>query len=135
MYTLSIGIHYHPGGMLVETLAVLCTVMMASGQILLKSGLTKSGFSLTKGISGAVLSVISSPRVLFGVLLYLVSAVLWIWILSQRPLSYIYPFLALSFGFALIGSSLFLGEKVNMTQWIGVVVIALGIFLVSRINI
>ena len=81
------------------------------------------------------LSASSSVKVWLGLILYLISAFLWVWILTQRPLSYIYPFLAFSYGFALLGSSLFLDEKVCWIQWVGIAVIALGIFLVSRARI
>jgi len=120
---------------LVEALAVLCTLMMAGGQIMLKIGLSSVNAGAVGGVYRVLLRATGSPKVWLGVLLYLISALLWVWILTQRPLSYIYPFLAFSYGFALIGSSLFLGEKVCWIQWVGIVVIALGIFLVSRVKI
>lgn len=119
---------------LVETLAILCTLLMATGQISIKTGLTNIGGFSGEGttVISQILKAIGNPFILFGVLLYLVASITWIWVLSLRPLSYIYPFLALTYVFALIGSKFLLHEDVNMLRWIGVAVIAAGIFLVSR---
>jgi len=119
---------------LVELLAVGCTLLMSTGQVLLKVGLTRVDSVLTEGSSffDTVLASIKSPHIVSGALLYLVAALAWVWILSQRPLSTIYPYLALTYAFALIGSALFLGEKVGVWQWAGVIVISVGIYLVSR---
>lgn len=120
---------------MVEVTVILCTMMMACGQVMLKIGLNALSSGESKGMINLFLSASNSIKVWVGLLLYLVSALLWVWILTQRPLSYIYPFLAFSYACVLIGSGLFLGEKICWIQWVGIAVIALGIFLVSRVRI
>jgi drug/metabolite transporter (DMT)-like permease len=115
-----------------ELIAVLSTLLMASGQIILKLGLNRIGVFTGKTFWQAVALVITNPNVIIGALLYVVAAFIWVWVLSQRPLSYIYPFLATTYIFALIGSTLVLGEPVNWVRWAGVAAIGFGIFLISR---
>ena len=118
---------------MVEAVAIACTLLMATGQIVIKTGLTRiGGLSAGRDFWSSIISFISNPFVILGISLYLISAVTWIWVVSQRPLSYIYPFLALSYVFALVGSKVFLHEDIHPLRWIGVVVIVIGIYLISR---
>jgi drug/metabolite transporter (DMT)-like permease len=117
---------------MVELTAILSTLLMASGQIILKLGLNRIGKLTDKPFWDSIGLIISNPNVIIGALLYVIAAFVWVWVLSQRPLSYIYPFLATTYIFALIGSSLILGEPLNWLRWAGVVAIGFGIFLISR---
>lgn len=115
-----------------ELVAILSTLLMASGQIILKLGLNRIGKLTEKPFWESVVLIITNPNVIIGAILYVIAAFVWVWVLAQRPLSYIYPFLATTYIFALIGSSLFLGEQINWIRWAGVAVIGFGIFLISR---
>lgn len=115
-----------------ELVAILSTLLMASGQIILKLGLNRIGKLTDKPFWESVVLIITNPNVIVGALLYIIAAFVWVWVLSQRPLSYIYPFLATTYVFALIGSSLVIGESVNWVRWAGVAAIGFGIFLISR---
>ncbi len=115
-----------------ELVAILCTFLMASGQIAIKMGLTKIGGFLGKSGIQSIVHAITNPLILLGIFLYLVASITWLWVLSNKPLSYIYPVLALTYAFALIGSSMVLHEHISLWRWIGVAVISAGIFLISR---
>lgn len=115
-----------------ELVAILSTLLMASGQIILKLGLNRMGKLTEKPFWESVVLIITNPHVIIGAILYVIAAFIWVWVLQQRQLSYIYPFLATTYIFALIGSSLILGEPINWVRWTGVAVIGFGIFLISR---
>ncbi|MBP7733685.1 MAG: EamA family transporter [Caldisericia bacterium] len=115
-----------------ELVAILSTLLMASGQIILKLGLNRMGKLTEKPFWESVVLIITNPNVIIGAILYVIAAFVWVWVLQQRPLSYIYPFLATTYIFALVGSSLVLGEPINWVRWAGVAVIGFGIFLISR---
>jgi drug/metabolite transporter (DMT)-like permease len=115
-----------------ELIAVLSTLLMASGQIILKLGLNRIGGFAGKSFWVSIVTIISNPNVIIGALLYIIAAFIWVWVLSQRPLSYIYPFLATTYIFALLGSNMVLGEPINWIRWAGVAAIGFGIFLISR---
>jgi drug/metabolite transporter (DMT)-like permease len=59
-------------------------------------------------------------------------ALFWLAVLSRWPLSMAYPLLSISYIIGIIASVIFLKEKVNMVQVLGVLVIVFGVFLISR---
>jgi len=65
--------------------------------------------------------------VIFGV-----SAVLWLFALSKANLSYAYPFAALGYVIIVTASILFLDEHVPLLGWVGVAFIVIGILLIAQ---
>lgn len=56
---------------------------------------------------------------------------MWLAFLQKLQLSHVFPFEGLSPVILVVGSSLFLKEKINSQCWIGIVLISCGIVLVS----
>ncbi len=52
--------------------------------------------------------------------------------LMKVDLSFAYPFVALSYVIIIITAWLFLGENISLLRLVGVLVICLGVFLISR---
>ena len=105
------------------------------GQILLKIGVNKIGisdFSKISAIKDLFLGVIKSPMVLFGLLLYVLSAAVWLIVLSTVDLSFAYPFIGLTYVFVLLLSKFILKEDVNPIRWAGAAVITIGVIIISR---
>ena len=67
-----------------------------------------------------------------GLILYGLSAVSWLWVLSRFQLSYAYPLLALSFPIVVAFSVALFSETVSTLRWVGVIVIFVGVSLLSR---
>jgi multidrug transporter EmrE-like cation transporter len=67
-----------------------------------------------------------------GLILYGLSAVSWLWVLSRFQLSYAYPLLALSFPIVVALSVILFSESVSPVRWAGVLVIFVGVSLLSR---
>jgi multidrug transporter EmrE-like cation transporter len=67
-----------------------------------------------------------------GLILYGLSAVSWLWVLSRFQLSYAYPLLALSFPIVVAFSVILFTESVSLLRWLGVIVIFIGVSLLSR---
>ena len=76
--------------------------------------------------------IIFTPYVFLGMLLYFVSSLIWLVVLSRIPLSFAYPMLSLGYVFILFASALFFKEHISLVRWAGVFVICLGVFLISR---
>lgn len=116
---------------------ILVTVFMsASAQALLKFGADKIANEKGGAIYGdSVLSVITvflNPYVFFGMLIYILSAVSWIWVLSKVDISLAYSFVSLSFVFTLIfGVSLF-GEPLSFSKLLGTAFIVFGCLVIAR---
>ena len=97
-------------------------------------------FVLRSAVSGRPLSgtplallreMAGNGRLIAGLLLYVLSAVLWLKVLSQWEVSKAYPLVGLGFAFtALIGWML--GEQVGLQRAGGAALICLGVFVVSR---
>ena len=56
---------------------------------------------------------------------------LWLYLLGKLPLSYLYPFAALSGVFISIAAMIFLREKTSLRLWMGILLIGAGVLIVS----
>jgi uncharacterized membrane protein len=72
--------------------------------------------------NGNIVGGIALEAVFFGALLYM---------LKVRDMSFVWPLTSLGFIVAALAAHFILGEKVSATRWTGVVLIALGAFLIS----
>jgi drug/metabolite transporter (DMT)-like permease len=67
-----------------------------------------------------------------GFVLYGLSAVCWLWVLSRAQLSFAYPVLSLSFPIVVGLSVIFFSEFVTPIRWLGVGIIVFGVSLLAR---
>ena len=119
---------------MVYLLVLIAVVAMTAAQLLLKKGvLAVGGTPQTLGDLGLFLSkACTNPYIISALFLGLITASAWIAALSKAELSHIYPFMALSFVLVALFSLLIFKEDVTVLRWMGIVVICVGVFLVSR---
>ncbi len=108
-------------------LAIINSLLMATGQILWKLGVSNTIIESLNDLA----QLIISPFVLLGLFVYGVTTLLWLYILNQAPLSYVYPIQSLAFVFILFASFFIFHESIPYTRWIGVFVICIGVYIVS----
>ncbi len=115
---------------------ILISISFAvGGQILLKVGMNRIGALDFNGMNSLVkffMGVLKSPTVVLGLFLYVISAALWIIVLSAVDLSFAYPFLGLTYVFVLVFSKFLLKEDVNPIRWLGTIIITIGVIVISR---
>ena len=102
------------------TLILISVAIAVGGQILLKIGMNRIGALDFNGLGSLVrlfLAVIKSPIVIIGLFLYVISAALWLIVLSAVDLSFAYPFIGLTYVFVLVLSKFILKEDVNPLRW------------------
>ena len=107
---------------------------MTAAQLLLKKGLLGVGQfpgSLNELIP-FFLKAYTNIYIILAVLMTLVTALAWLLAVSRAQLSFIYPFMALSYVFVAIFSPIFFKEDVTIFRWLGILVICTGVFLISR---
>lgn len=107
------------------------TLLLASSQIILKSGAAQiGGFSLKSlgDIFPLAFTVIKNPLVVLGTLLMAFSFFLWVYILSWFKLSVAFPLTALTYVFVALMSYFFLGDRLSLYNYFGITLIAGGIF-------
>lgn len=107
------------------TLIVFSQIFMVGGQIFLKHALNRKD-----EMANASLWKRSAPYV-YGIGLMTGWFFLWLELLSQVELSYLYPFDALSPLFMAFGASLVLKEKMTARLWYGILLIITGLMLVG----
>ena len=76
-------------------------------------------------------NLIFNPLFIFGITLYGVLTIYWIWLLSKFPISVAYPFSSLSIAIIVLLGWFNWGEKFSYYKLIGVIMIIIGVVLVG----
>lgn len=113
-------------------LIVATVCLNTTGQFLMKAGINKIGSISLHNLVASMGRVVVSPFVMGGFASYAVSAVLWIVILSRTELGWAFPMVSLSYVITVLVGPILLNETFSVQRIIGVVVICIGVFLVSR---
>jgi len=77
-------------------------------------------------------SMLLNPYIILSLFLTLLAGVTWMIAMTKFEISYAYPFTILGLVFVTIFSILFLGENINIYKIIGIMLVLLGIFIISR---
>jgi uncharacterized membrane protein len=107
---------------------------MTAAQLLLKKGLLSIG-EFPAHLSDLIpffLKAYTSIYIIIAVLLTIVTALVWVLAVSKAQLSFLYPFMALSYVLVALFSLLLFKEDVGVVRWLGIIVICAGVFLVAR---
>jgi drug/metabolite transporter (DMT)-like permease len=103
------------------------------GQIFFKKGVLITGEITLKGsVIGELLKLVFNPFVFSGLVLYIISTIVWLIALSKTTLSYVYPFAALIFVLVMLSARIVFLEPVPPLRYFGILLICLG-FLLSSI--
>ena len=110
-------------------------VSTVAGQLLLKLGMRNAGGFALETIQRdplVVLRILFNPFVFVGLVLYVINVFLWFDIISKADLSYVYPFLSMSYAAVVLASWLILGESLTWQRIAGVAIITVGVWIVSQ---
>jgi uncharacterized membrane protein len=111
-------------------LLILIGIIFASlGQVFLKIGMNAVGSINTFAYSDIV-SIFSNLYIILGLLMYGLATIFWLIALSQKDLSYVYPFIALTFIIVLLLSKFLLHENVGIYRIAGTIIIVAGLIIV-----
>ncbi len=112
---------------------ILAAVMLgAIGQVIMKKGMMIYGEVSAGSVWGQLIPILKVPQVAIGFLCYGLSAVLWIAVVSNVDLSLAYPMVSLAYVLVFVASWLILGEHISAVRTMGLVIICLGVFVISR---
>jgi drug/metabolite transporter (DMT)-like permease len=101
------------------------------GQIFFKKGVFMTGEITLKGsVIGELIKLVFNPLVFFGLVLYIISTIVWLIALSKTTLSFVYPFAALIFILVMLSARIVFLESIPMMRYVGIGLICLG-FLIS----
>ena len=104
---------------------------MIAGQMFLKYGMQKvTGFRWTASCIWHQL--ILNWGIFIGIMLIIVTNLLWLYMLKIYPFSIIYPLTSIGFVIGMLCGLVLFGETVVWTQWMGVVLIMLGCWFIVK---
>jgi len=113
-------------------LLLLSVASASTGQVLFKKGLLMTGeITLRSSVVGELLKMVFQPFVFSGLILYVVSTLLWLLALSKTTLNFAYPFTALTFILVMLSSRVVFLETIPPLRYFGIALIVLGILLSS----
>lgn len=107
---------------------------MTASHLLLKKGLIAVG-QFPQNFSQLIpffLKAYTNAYVISAVLVALVAGLAWMLAVARAQLSFVYPFMGLSFVLVALFSWFIFKENVTALRWVGIIVVCVGVFLVSR---
>ncbi len=109
--------------------------LAVGGQLLLKTGMNAigpiTGEDVRNGAS-TIMEVVTNPQVVIGLMLYFISAAVWLVVLSRVDLSFAYPLLGSSYIVVLFASRFLFNEPITAVRVGGALLISLGVVLITR---
>ena len=105
-------------------------LLLVLGQTSWKIGLEK--LQLHGNLIQKLFQFVFSPFIFLGFVLYILATVIWMYLLSKLPLSFLYPLQSIAYVLALFVGLLLFKEQIPITRWIGTGIILLGVYLVVR---
>ncbi len=112
-------------------LILSCVILNSIAQIFLKLGMNSIGRNISSFGPGNIQLLISNSNVIIGGVLYAVSFVVWLYVLSKVKLSYAYPFISLSYVIVVILGFFILNEKISSAAWVGILLVVIGVSLIG----
>jgi drug/metabolite transporter (DMT)-like permease len=98
----------------------------------------KLGMNLIGPVNGFrpsdLIFIFLDTYIVFGLIMYGLSTVFWLIALSRMELSFVYPFISLTYILVLALSYLVLRESIGLNKIAGTALIILGLILISRFD-
>ncbi|MGE0101386.1 MAG: bacteriohopanetetrol glucosamine biosynthesis glycosyltransferase HpnI [Blastocatellales bacterium] len=115
-------------------LLLTCLILASSlGEILSARGMQQIGdvSFRPRALIGSLLRMVRNPFLIAGVACMAISFFSFISLLSYADLSFVVPLTAVSYITNTIGARFFLGERISKERWVGTLLVAAGVSLVS----
>jgi drug/metabolite transporter (DMT)-like permease len=127
----------HPGEtshLMLIALILLSVVLAAVAQLTLKRGMDQVAAStgVLRFGGDSLRDVVTTPAVWIGLVLFGLSAAVWLAVLSRTSLSFAYPFASLTYVLILLADRFVLDQEVSALRYAGVAFIIVGIVLVAQ---
>jgi len=115
-----------------EMAALGSVAFAATGHLLIKYGLNSlQAASVPHGFVIRILTYLLQPAVAGGLAVYAIGTVLWVFAVSKREISYIFPLSALNYVIVGVFGRLLFGEAIPNSRWLGISIVVLGVVLMQ----
>lgn len=108
-----------------------CVILNSIAQIFLKFGMNNLNKNVSILSAANIPSLITNIHVVFGGILYSISFIVWLFVLSRVKLSYAYPFISLSYVIVAILGYLVLDEKISLGACAGICFVVIGVSMIG----
>ncbi|MCP3679023.1 MAG: 4-amino-4-deoxy-L-arabinose transferase [Gammaproteobacteria bacterium] len=115
-------------------LVLISVLLNTAAQLLLKVGMNHIGeFALSfNNLFPIGWRVVTSPFLIGGVAIYVISLATWLIVLSRIDVSAAYPLMSLGFIINAIAAYYLLSEPLNAARIAGIIFISVGTWLITR---
>jgi multidrug transporter EmrE-like cation transporter len=109
-------------------------ILNVIAQLSLKVGMEKIGhFDLTfANVFPTLWQVFTSFWIWFGIAIYVISLIVWFFVLSRIEVSIAYPLTSLGYVLSAVLAYYLLGEHISFLRMLGILIILAGVFVVAR---
>jgi multidrug transporter EmrE-like cation transporter len=117
---------------------ILASVALAAvAQLTLKSGMNQVTHDGAQPLDftapvATFRRILVAPLVWAGLLTFVVSAAVWLLVLSRESLSFAYPFASLTYVMILVFDRLVLHQSISPARYVGVALVIVGLVLISQ---
>jgi len=114
-------------------LLILVSVLLnCAAQLSIRKGMLLIGEVGMNGFIQNLGSMLMNAWLWIAMLCYAVSILMWMVVLSKVEVSFAYPFLSIGYVVAAVVGYYFLGESLSLIRIMGILVICIGVYLISR---
>jgi drug/metabolite transporter (DMT)-like permease len=112
-------------------LVLICVGMGVIGQLSMKKGMNTIGNIVVKDVlSTKIFEILLQKYVFIGMIFYVLASLLWLVILSQEELSFVYPMISIGYIITAVLSKLFFHESLTLFRFLGILLIFGGVYLI-----
>jgi len=115
-----------------EVAALGAIILASCGHLLIKAGLRSAVLTTPAGgILARLVHYLLHPAVAAGLGIYGLGTIMWIYAVSRRSISFLYPLTALNYAIVTMGGKFLFGESISRGRWLGIAVVMLGVALMQ----
>ena len=114
-------------------LLILSSIMLNSAaQLFIRKGMLMVGNVGVSNVLQSIVPMITNIYLWLAMLCYSISIFLWMAVLSKVETSYAIPFQSLGFVVVAVAGYFLFKENITLLRIIGILVICIGVYLISR---
>jgi undecaprenyl phosphate-alpha-L-ara4N flippase subunit ArnE len=111
--------------------AIIQSAFLAAAQFFMKVGMDRV---VDYSMSWTFFRSFLNWQLVLAAMLYIIGMIIYMFMLKSYSLSVIYPLTSISYIFTMLLAMQFLGEKVPIAGWLGVLFIMLGVGFIGSIG-
>jgi multidrug transporter EmrE-like cation transporter len=107
-------------------------LLNAAAQLFIKAGTANFSELLSSNFFLSVVRIVLQPQIFVGLMCYVVSVGVWIFVLSRVQVSVAYPMLSIGYIVSAFAGYFLFNEQLTMTKLVGIGVIVIGVALIAQ---